>query len=46
LVSALAGVLVAAWLLRALLALIPNALPRQADIQLDARVLALRSVWR
>jgi putative ABC transport system permease protein len=39
-VSALAGVLVAAWLLRALLALIPNALPRQADIQLDARVLA------
>ena len=40
LVSAMAGVLVAAWLLRALLALIPNALPRQADIQLDTHVLA------
>ena len=40
LVSAIAGVLVAAWLLRALLALIPNALPRQADVQLDTTVLA------
>jgi putative ABC transport system permease protein len=39
LTSAVGGVLLAAWLLRALLALIPNALPRQADIALDAQVL-------
>jgi len=37
--SAAAGVLVAAWLLRALLALLPNALPRQGDIRLDGTVL-------
>ena len=40
LLSTLAGVLVAAWLLRALLALLPNALPRQEDIALDGQVLA------
>ncbi len=39
LTSAVGGVLLAAWLLRALLALIPNALPRQADIALDGQVL-------
>jgi putative ABC transport system permease protein len=39
LTSAIGGVLLAAWLLRALLALIPNALPRQADIALDGQVL-------
>ena len=35
-----AGVLVAAWLLRALLAMLPGALPRQADIGIDLQVLA------
>jgi putative ABC transport system permease protein len=38
-VSALVGLLLAGWLLRALLSLLPNALPRQGDIALDARVL-------
>ena len=37
--SAAAGVLVAAWLLRVLLALVPDALPRQDGIRLDAQVL-------
>jgi putative ABC transport system permease protein len=37
--SAVVGLLFAAWLLRGLLALLPNALPRQADIGLDANVL-------
>jgi putative ABC transport system permease protein len=38
--SAAGGVLVAAWLLRALLALLPNSLPRQAYISLDGTVLS------
>jgi putative ABC transport system permease protein len=39
-VSAVAGVLVAAWLLRALLALVPDAVPRQVEIGVDGPVLA------
>jgi predicted permease len=42
--SAAAGVLVAAWLLRAMLALLPNTLPRQGDIRLDAPVLGFALV--
>jgi predicted permease len=37
--SAIGGLLVAAWTLRGLLALLPNALPRQSEIRLDAPVL-------
>jgi putative ABC transport system permease protein len=39
-VSAAAGVLLAAWLLRALLSMLPDALPRQEAIGLDWQVLA------
>ena len=39
-VSALAGVLLAAWLLRILLAMIPDALPAATPITLDRQVLA------
>jgi putative ABC transport system permease protein len=39
-VSALAGVLLAGWLLRILLTLVPDALPAHADVSLDASVLA------
>jgi putative ABC transport system permease protein len=39
-ISASAGVLLAAWLLRALLRLVPNALPRQGTIGIDGEVLA------
>jgi putative ABC transport system permease protein len=39
LVSAAAGVLVAAWLLRVMLAMVPDALPAHADVRLDATVL-------
>jgi putative ABC transport system permease protein len=42
--SAAAGVLVAAWLLRSLLALLPDAMPRQADIKLDGQVLGFAVV--
>jgi predicted permease len=37
--SAIAGVLLAAWLLRLLLAMVPNALPVHADVSLDRSVL-------
>jgi putative ABC transport system permease protein len=40
LVSAGAGVLMAAWLLRVLLAMVPDALPPHADVRLDGTVLA------
>jgi putative ABC transport system permease protein len=40
LASAAAGMLAGGWLLRGLLAMIPDALPRQAEIGLDGRVLA------
>jgi putative ABC transport system permease protein len=39
-VAALAGVLLAGWLLRILLALVPDALPAHADVSLDGAVLA------
>ena len=39
-VSAVAGVLMAAWLLRILLAMIPDALPATASVALDGQVLA------
>ena len=39
-VSAAIGLLLAGWLLRGLLALLPNTLPRQAHIGLDGSVLA------
>jgi putative ABC transport system permease protein len=39
-ISASAGVLLAAWLLRALLRLVPDALPRQGTIGIDGEVLA------
>src|SRR5262249_19447264 len=39
-VATMGGVLVAAWLLRILLALVPDALPRQSDIGVDGQVLA------
>ncbi|HSC26905.1 MAG TPA: ABC transporter permease [Vicinamibacterales bacterium] len=42
--SAAAGVLLAGWLLRALVALLPDALPRQSDIRLDLQVLAFASL--
>jgi putative ABC transport system permease protein len=42
--SATIGLLAAGWLLRALLALVPNALPRQGDIGLDGSVLAFALV--
>lgn len=38
--SALAGVLLAAWLLRILLVLVPDALPAHASVSLDRQVLA------
>jgi putative ABC transport system permease protein len=38
-VSAAAGVLIAAWLLRVLLAMVPDALPPHAEIRLDRAVL-------
>jgi putative ABC transport system permease protein len=37
--SGAAGILVAAWMLRVLLAMVPAALPRQMEIALDGRVL-------
>lgn len=40
LVSAAAGLLLAGWLLRLLLALVPDALPPHADVSLDRSVLA------
>ena len=39
-VSAVGGVLIAAWLVRALLAMVPDALPRQIEIGVDGQVLA------
>ena len=39
-ISASTGVLLAAWLLRALLRLVPDALPRQGTIGIDGEVLA------
>ncbi len=39
-VSAIGGVLVAAWLLRVLLTMVPNALPRQMEIGINGQVLA------
>ena len=39
-ISAAAGVLLAAWLLRVLLAMVPDALPSHAEVRLDATVLA------
>jgi putative ABC transport system permease protein len=39
-ISASAGVLIAAWLVRALLRLVPDALPRQETIGIDGEVLA------
>ncbi|HSQ00116.1 MAG TPA: ABC transporter permease, partial [Candidatus Dormibacteraeota bacterium] len=39
-VSAAGGVLIAAWLVRALLAMVPDALPRQIEIGVDGQVLA------
>jgi putative ABC transport system permease protein len=39
LISAAAGVLLAAWLLRVLLAIVPDALPSHADVRLDGTVL-------
>ncbi len=39
-VSAVGGVLVAAWLLRVLLTMVPDALPRQMEIGIDGQVLA------
>ena len=38
--SAAAGVLMAAWLLRLMLAMVPDALPRQEGVVIDGRVLA------
>jgi putative ABC transport system permease protein len=44
LISAAAGVLVAAWLLRVLLAMVPDALPSHADVRLDGTVLGFAVV--
>ena len=43
-VGSAAGVLIAAWLLRAVLAMLPGALPRQADIGLNAPVLGFAAM--
>ena len=44
LVSSAAGLLIAAWLLRAVLAMLPGALPRQEEIGLNAPVLGFATL--